>query len=334
MASIKDVARVAGVGIGTVSRVLNNSGPVKETTRQRILQVIEEFDYTPNEVARSFKRQSTKLIGLMIPTLKNSYFSELTYYVEDELYRNGYKMLLCNSSTNREKEIDYLNMLKMNQVDGIITISYHEYYEKTKVNLPLVTIDRYVSENIPHLSADNYKGGKIAVEKLIEAGCKKLAYLGGEPPIKSSVSNRKIGFIETAKQHNIPYVIYEVSAMNRQDILNKDGTISELEIARDFVDQYKDIDGVLTSSDLFAGAYIAELKRVNKCVPKDVKVIGFDGIQNNEYFKSFLSTIVQPVEEIGRQSVKTILGVINKEDVPKDQLFDVYYREGDSCKKI
>lgn len=331
MASIKDVARMAGVGIGTVSRVLNNSGPVKAETRARVHEVIKELDYTPNEVARSFKRQSTKLVGLMIPTIRNPFFSELAFFIEDELYINGYKMLLCNSVVNREKEVQYLQMLKKNQVDGIITISYHDYYAHREVNLPLVAIDRYISERVPHISSDNYAGGRIAAEKLIEAGCKKIAYMGGEPRYRSSVTNRKLGLIDVATEQGIPYAIFEASEDENKGFVGPCGTIFETLVAKKFVQDYPDIEGVLTSSDLYAGALIEELAKINKRVPEDVKVVGFDGIQTNDYFKPILSTIVQPVEQIGRASVKSLLKVMDGAEDVADAMFDVVYKKGTTC---
>ncbi|HHX62945.1 MAG TPA: LacI family transcriptional regulator [Epulopiscium sp.] len=333
MAKIKDVARIAGVGVGTVSRVINNSGPVKFETREKVLRVIEELEYVPNEIARSFKRKSSKLVGLMLPTITNPFFSELAFYIEDELYLKGYKMLLCSSQTNSDKEIEYLDMLKRNLVDGIITISYHDYYNHDKIDNPLVTIDRYISDEIPHVSADNYGGGKLATEKLIEAGCKSIAYVGGAPRYHSSVSDRKQGLIDIAKANNIPYYIFEESESE-----NIEGSLSrpimdESLVVKRFVREYPNVEGVLTSSDLFAAALVKELRRIGKRVPEDVQVIGFDGIQSNDYFEPQLSTIKQPVEAMGRQSVKILLGLIKGEKVPSNSVLNINYIEGETCKK-
>lgn len=333
MAKIKDVARVAGVGIGTVSRVINNSGPVKNETREKVLKVIEELGYVPNEIARSFKRKSSKLVGLMLPTITNPFFSELAFFIEDELYLKGYKMLLCSSETNSKKEIEYLDMLKRNLVDGIITISYHDYYNHDKVDNPLVTIDRYISDKIPHISADHYGGGKLAAQKLIEAGCQSIAYVGGAPRFHSSVSERKQGLEDVAKAKGIPCYIFEELESEHMDGTLSRTMMDETLVVKEFVRLYPHVEGVLTSSDLFAAALIKELKRVGKKVPEDVKVIGFDGIQSNDYFEPQLSTIRQPVEEIGRQSVNVLLGLINDEKVPSNSVFDISYIEGETCKK-
>ncbi len=333
VAKIRDVARVAGVGIGTVSRVINNSGPVKSETREKVLRVIEELEYVPNEIARSFKRKSSKLVGLMLPTIRNPFFSELAFYIEDELYLNGYKMLLCSSQTNSEKEIEYLDMLKRNLVDGIITISYHDYYNHDKVENPLVTIDRYISDEVPHVSADNYGGGKLAAEKLIEAGCQSIAYVGGAPRFRSSVSDRKRGLQDVAKMNNIPYYEFEESEGEATAGSLSRPVMNESLVVEEFVRMYPNVDGVLTSSDLFAVALIKALKAIGKRVPEDVKVIGFDGIESNHYFGPQLSTIRQPVEAIGRHSVKLLLGLIKGEKVISNSVFDIDYIEGKTCVK-
>ncbi len=206
MASIKDVAKLAGVGLGTASRVINNKGSVKPETREKVLRAIRELNYTPNEVARSFKNQSTKLVGLLIPTIWHPFFSELAYYIENELHKNDYKLLLCNSDADKSKEQAYIDMLQRQQVAGIITISYSDLHLNEETQLPFVSIDRYLSEKIPHVAADNYQGGILAAEALIKGGAKKIGYMGGEPAFKSSVSDRKFALVDTARKYDVPYV--------------------------------------------------------------------------------------------------------------------------------
>lgn len=329
MASMKDVAKKAGVGMGTVSRVINGSGPVKPETKEKVLNVIKELDYIPNEMARSFKKQETKLVGVMVPMINHPFFAELTYYIEDELFKRGYKLMLCSSSTDREKEIEYLQMLKKNQVDGIITISYHDIYQNEAIDLPIVTIDRYISDNIPLVTADNYAGGVIASEKLIQAGCKKLGYVGGEPRYRSTVSDRKRGFIEVAKKHGIPYIIFEAT----EPIT--DGTIiikhHEESLAEEFVQLYPDVDGVFASSDNYATAIKNEFEKIGKRVPEDIKVIGFDGIPSIVKNNVVLSTIKQPVDRMGRISAKLLIDIINGKEVEMHSVLPVEYIDGDTC---
>lgn len=119
MASIKDVANLAGVAVGTVSRVINNAGAVKPATRDKVKAAIEQLNYVPDEVARNFKMQKSKMIALLLPSIWHPFFSELAYYIEDELDREGYKLILCNSGGKPEKELYYFDMLKQNKVAGL-----------------------------------------------------------------------------------------------------------------------------------------------------------------------------------------------------------------------
>lgn len=329
MATMKDVAKKAGVGMGTVSRAINNSGSVKPETRERILKVIEELNYTPNEMARSFKKQKTKLIGLMVPMINHPFFAELSYYIEDELFKNGYKLMLCSSSTNRDKEIEYLQMLKKNQVDGIITISYHDIYQDEVIDLPIVTIDRYIGKNIPHVTSDNYTGGKIAAEHLVKAGCKKLAYVGGEPRYSSTVTDRRRAFVDVVRKADIPYVVFESTAPSLFQHHNELDYIDH--VAEEFLKLYPDVDGILTSADAFAFAIIRKLKILGKRIPEDIKIIGYDGIPSFINAEFTLSTIKQPVELIGRHCSKILLDMIDGEEVPMHSVFPVEYIDGDTC---
>jgi len=322
MANIKDVAKLAGVGIGTVSRVINNNGSVKPSTRSRVEWAIKQLNYTPNEVARNFKKQTTKLVGLMVPTIFHPYFSELAYYVENELYKYNYKLLICNSEAQKEKELQYVEMLKMNQVAGIIVISYNDFYSNMDIDFPIVTIDRYISGKIPHVTADNYKGGLLATKALIKGGCKNIAYVGGGSTIQTSVSLRKKAFIDVAKQNNVKYHVLE-------EVLNLN---QEHKLIKKLFEKYPDVDGVFTSTDYFAAELIKEAKNLGIHVPSDLQVIGFDGIQKNDLFHPLLSTIKQPVEEIARVSVKILLDIIMNKKVPKETVLDVQYLDRETTK--
>ncbi|NLL09128.1 MAG: LacI family transcriptional regulator, partial [Firmicutes bacterium] len=180
MPTIRDVAEKAGVSVTTVSRVLNNRGYISEATRKKVYKAMEELDYQPNEVARSLFRKRSNIIGLIVPTVAHPFFAELTAYVETYAYARGYKVLICNSQLDASKEQEYVGMLRRNQVDGIIMASHTlEVEEYKKLNLPVVTFERFISNRIPYVTSDNYQGGKLAVELLLERGCKMIAHMCG-----------------------------------------------------------------------------------------------------------------------------------------------------------
>lgn len=304
MVGIKDVAKHAGVAIGTVSRVINNHSTVNPEIRARVLKSIQELNYVPDEVARSFKLRTTKMVAFLIPSIWNPFFSELAHYVEDELDKKGYKLLLCNSGGKPEKEKYYIEMLKQNKVAGILGITYNEHHNEINSKIPFVSIDRIFSEDIPCVTSDNYNGGELAAQKLIESGCTNIAFIGKSLSIKSEVDKRKIGFYNKAIEMGISPIIYDFNDFD-----------DEYKICKEFFLEYPNLDGVFAKTDLLAATYIKILTENGVRVPQDVKVIGYDGIQNNNLFHPILTTIRQPVEEIARQAVTLLLKKINNIEI-------------------
>ncbi|CAH1215409.1 HTH-type transcriptional regulator DegA [Paenibacillus plantiphilus] len=321
MASIKDVAGLAGVAVGTVSRVINHSGAVKPETRRKVEEAIKRLNYIPNEIARNFKMQKSKMVALLLPTISHPFFSELAYYIEDELDREGYKLMLCNSGSKPEKELYYLDMLQQNKVAGIVGITYNDIDSSVSTDIPIVSIDRHFSKRIICVTSDNYEGGRLALRELVRAGAKKPAFIGTVIPVSSEIMKRKSGFVQEAKAMGVDYVVYE----------KPDPIIDEDKYYNEFFMRHDDVDGVFATNDMFAAQYIERASRRGISVPGDVKVIGYDGIQSHAYFHPVLSTIRQPVEEMARTAVKLLLGQIGGESFHQDTYcLPVMYRQGET----
>lgn len=296
MTSIKDVAMLAGVAVGTVSRVINNSGAVKPITRRKVEEAIQELNYFPNEVARNFKMQKSKMVALLLPSIWNPFFSELAYYIEDELDQEGFKLMLCNSGGKPEKELYYLDMLRQNKVAGIVGITYNDIESSVSNDIPIVSIDRHFNKKITCVTSDNYEGGRLALRELVKAGARKPAFMGSITSVFSETMNRRKGFIDEAEALGVDYIIYEKA----------DPIIDDQAYFDEFFGTYPDIDGVFAITDMLAANYIDRATKQGISVPEDVKVIGYDGIQDSPYFHPILSTIRQPVEEMARMSIKLL----------------------------
>lgn len=317
MATIKDIAEKVGVSVTTVSRVLNNRGYLSEDLKRRVHEAMEELNYQPNELARSLFRKKTNIIGLIIPDISHPFFGEIASYVEYYAHKNRYKVLLCNSQLNKKKEIEYLRMLKASQVDGIIMGSHTlDTDEFTTINLPLVTLDRQLSDAIPYVSSDHYKGGEMATKLLIDKGCQKIAHISGNLKLHLLAKMRYDGFIDTVTAHKLPHVVMETD-LNGFKYREYEQLV--LELFRD----HPDVDGVFASSDIIAAQVLKECQRIGKRVPEDVKVVGFDGIRLGEYFTPGLTTIQQPIKEIGKTAVSTLIDLINGEEVPRENLLPI-----------
>lgn len=321
MPSIKDVANLAGVAVGTVSRVINNSGAVKPATRRKVEEAIQELNYIPNEIARNFKMRRSKMVALLLPSIWHPFFSELAYYIEDELDREGFKLMLCNSGGKPEKELYYLDMLQQNKVAGIVGITYNDIEDDVSNDIPIVSIDRHFSKKITCVTSDNYEGGRLALRELVKAGARKPAFLGSVTSVFSETMNRREGFIHEAKAMGVDYVVYE----KPDPVIDDDAYFGE------FLDQHREVDGIFAITDMFAAKYIERAGRRGIRVPEDVKVIGYDGIQDHPYFHPLLSTIRQPVEEMARTSIRLLYQKMEGQTLEREVYrLPVMFRQGET----
>ncbi|MDQ0113840.1 LacI family DNA-binding transcriptional regulator [Paenibacillus harenae] len=321
MASIKDVAILAGVAVGTVSRVINNTGAVKPDTRKKVKEAIEQLNYIPNEVARNFKMQKSKMVSLLLPSIWHPFFSELAYYIEDELDREGYKLMLCNSGGRPEKELYYLDMLQQNKVAGIVGITYNDIEKNVNTNIPIVSIDRHFTKKITCVTSDNFEGGRLGLRELVKAGARKPAFIGTVPKVFSETINRRDGFVHEANELGIEHVVF----------VKPDPLEDEEEFFSEFLRAHNDIDGVFAMTDMFAAKYIERSSKLGIRVPENVKVIGYDGIQNHGLFHPVLSTIRQPVEEMARTTVRLLIKKINGEALDRETYrIPVVFRKGET----
>lgn len=323
MATIKDVAQLAGVTVTTVSRVLNNRGYISERTRGKVYAAMKELNYQPNEIARSLYRKKSNIIGLIVPTVAHPFFGELSANIEYYAYEAGYKILLCNSHLDRKKEKEYIEMLKRHKVDGIIMGSHTlEVDEYLNLSLPIVTFDRQITNTIPYISSDNFTGGKLATDLLIRKGCKKLAHICGNLSLDLLANKRYEAFVIEAVNSNIDYEIVQTSI----DVFD----VNQYErLVHNLFREHPDIDGVF-ASDMKAIHVIQACSRFSKKIPDDLRIVGYDDIKQASLVVPRLTTIRQPVEEMSKLAVELIIKQINKEAVPMENILPVTLIERDT----
>ena len=308
MSTIKDVAKVAGVSSTTVSRVLNYRGYLSSEIKQKVYQAMEELAYQPNELARALLNNKSNIIGLIFPSITVPFHAELVQYIESLLRKNGYKIMLCLSLGDREKEKEYLRMLKMNQVDGIIVGTHNDNIPDYNIsNLPVVAIDRFLGDNVTTISCDNYAGGKMAVECLLEKGCKNIALLRGPSNLKKTLNKRTRAYIDIMKTYGLPTKIIDANLICSIEEKNK--------IIQEALAQSDDIDGIFATDDLLAALAINIVKKTDKRIPEDIKIIGFDGAKMTLTYLPQLATIQQPIETIAQTAVDLLLRKISGEQV-------------------
>ncbi len=314
MVKLTDVAAKAGCSVTTVSRVINNYGYISQKIRKKVHEAMKELNYQPNSVARSLQGKKTKLIGLIFPDVSNPFFGELVSKIEDQLFKHGYKTILCNAGNDKEKERTYLQMLMANQVDGIIAGAHNlgiEEYQRT--GLPIVSFDRKLSDNIPIVSADNFKGGSLATQELYNHGARHIYFVGNPTLDGHPTQKRLLGYKETIKELKLTEHIHPV-------IFNETLALKEMAI-RDLLENHK-VDGIVASDDLTALLILNISHDLGIHIPKDLKIIGFDGSKIVRDFEPRLSTIVQPIPSIAQLLVKLLEKRI---DNPTEELDNYTY---------
>ncbi|HHT69113.1 MAG TPA: LacI family transcriptional regulator [Firmicutes bacterium] len=317
MPTIKDVAKRAGVSVTTVSRVLNNRGYIGEATRKKVYKAMEELDYQPNEVARSLFRKKSNIIGLIVPTVAHPFFGEMTSYIETYAYSRGYKVLVCNSQLDSSKEQEYIWMLRRNQVDGIIMASHTlDVEEYKKLELPVVAFDRFISKKIPYVTSDNYQGGKLAVELLLELGCTTIAHMCGSLNLDMLANQRHRAFMDVAEERKVPYFTVETD-INVFEVKKYE------ELLHDLFSRQPDVDGLFLNSDIMAVAAMKVCSKLGKRVPEDVKIIGYDDVSIASLVSPEITTVRQPLEQMSELSVRLIEGLVDKKPVSVENCLPV-----------
>lgn len=296
--TMKDVAKEAGVSLGTVSKVVNNL-PVGESYRLRVENAIQKLNYQVNSYAQGLKASKTYTAALLIPNTQNPFFASLAYYINMALLKRNYRMLLCCTDFNLDQEQEYITMAQQNKVDGIIGLTYNPTLA-IEENIPFVSIDRSIGAKIPCVASDNFAGGQLAAEKLADFGCKNVAFLRIGSSLSNEPNKRKSGFENGCLARGLNY---------EMKILNDGDSFQEFEtFLREHMSEGKlSFDGIFCVTDSVAHAVLKILRSLELRVPEDVQVIGFDGTRISGSEEYTCSTIVQPIRDIAEMCVELLL---------------------------
>ncbi len=309
--TIKEIAELAGVSTATVSKILNGKDKdISEATRKNVLDIVEREGYIPNGIAKSLRIKNTKTIGIIMPDVMNLFFSELARGVEDAAEKKGYSVILCNSDNKESKEEKYIQILQEKMVDGIILTASENSVKRSlrRRKIPMVLLDRDIStdEKVGRITVDNEEGTYNATKLLIEKGCKNIGFISSNKTTKSS-AQRLQGYENAILESKINFDKNKIFLQNYTIETGYKGTVSLLEKTN--------IDGICCGNDLIAIGAIKALKERGIKIPQDVKVIGFDDISISKYMDPPLTTIRQPIYEMGEEAVGMLIDVINNKEM-------------------
>ncbi len=312
MTTMRDIAKISGVSVSTVSRVLSGKGRVSESKRTEILKIIKDLHYIPDYHAKCMVKGGIISVGLVVPDITNPFFSELTKGIESEL-GNRALLILMNSFRDNEREKTLSLALRDNGAKGIIFGNSRvddDFILEISKFIPTVVFDKeYNLPNVGTITLDNFYGAYIATKHLIENGCSHILHFGGFPDLDVSIQ-RRLGYEKAMTEFNlIPQTVFT-------GYDEKAGYEKAKEIF-----QSEKYDGVFCMNDLVAIGVMKALKEIGLSIPKDVKIVGFDDVNLCEVLVPSLTSVHQPVEEMGKVAAKMLISMIEKKEVQRRYLF-------------
>jgi LacI family transcriptional regulator/LacI family repressor for deo operon, udp, cdd, tsx, nupC, and nupG len=306
MASLTDVARIAGVSIATVSRVISHPDKVNRKTQARVRKVMEDLNYRPNRVARRLRQRGGRrhLLGLIIPDIQNPFFAEIARGVEDAAYANQFAVILCNSDEDIKKEAFYLDVMRDESVDGIILPPINEsdsaVLKCAESGMPMVSVDRSLANSpIDQVEVDNRLGAYEAVEHLIKLNHRRIGIITGRLNVSTS-RERKLGHDQALAAYGLPV---KKSYMRVGDYKQASGYA----LAEELLALADRPSALFVLNNLMVVGAIEAIHKRGLKIPQDVAIIGFDDLPWAEALDPPLTVVRQPTYEVGQAAVDLLL---------------------------
>jgi LacI family transcriptional regulator len=314
--TMKDIAAKAGVSITTVSKILNNADMhISEATKEKVLGLVKQYHYVPNEIAKGLRRKSSNMIGVITYDIADPFVSKIVTGIEFVCKANGISVLICNTGSEETSELDNLRFLSSKMVDGIIflrSLSSKNEELIPQLKTPIIVVDREFSLDIPDvgmIDSNSIEAVYKATELLVNKGCRRISYIGPSPDTRSST--RIEGYVSALKDNG--------KHINEELIYQKDDFACETGIKGVAILFSKDcIDGIVCANDLIAAGALLALSKKGLRVPEDVKVTGIDNISISQYLNPPLTTVDLHGYEVGTECAEMLISRI-RDNVPLEK---------------
>jgi len=334
--TIKDVAKAAGVGVGTVSRVLNNDSHVSPKTREAVEKAMERLEYKPNLFARSLKAKNSCSIGVIVADITNPVFAKVIRGIEENLHEKGFGMFLFDTEMQEEKVCQSLDIMEEKKVEGIFILG--EHLDKNKLerlitlNIPVVTVTmqipiygRGIPANFASISINNERAAYCAGDFLCKKGKQKIAFIMSAADDENVGKARYQGFCTALRDNQVTFTQDLVCYNQRLSIESGYKSIYALH------EKKVEFDAVFAISDMAALGVMRALHELGYRVPEDIEVVGFDGIEQGMYCTPSLTTIDQPRFLMGKTAADVMLDMINKKKIlNREAILDFEFIERES----
>ncbi|MCZ0756005.1 LacI family DNA-binding transcriptional regulator [Anoxybacillus sp. J5B_2022] len=318
MSTIEDVAKLAGLSRTTVSRVINNHPYVSEDKRKLVMEAMKQLGYVPNSSARSLRSQKTDVVALFVPRIMNPFFSQLVEAMEISAAEHGYQLIICQTRYSPEKELNYMNLLKMKQVDGVILASIQNDWKVLEPFLdygPIVLCNEFDEQaNVPSVMLDQVHGGYIATKHLLEQGHRRIAYCRGST--RSNVaSHREIGFRKALAEYGIEF---DEQYAFRDAFHSEDGR----RVFHQMMALPTPPTAVFTGSDEVAAGIISEANKHGFRIPEQLAVVGFDNQEITELMEPSITTVHQPVDQMAKKALEVMIEKIHSRKYKQREIYE------------
>lgn len=305
---LEDVAQAAGVSKSTVSRVINRRGYLSQATIDLVEKTMRELDYHPNVIARQMHSGRSNVIGILVPTVANPFFGELTAELEARLFKKGYKVLVSGAQRDSAKERQYLQDLLGHQVDGLIIATHnHNIEEYQHANLPIVAIDRYLRADIPVVASDNLAGAKLATETLLARGATHIIHTDSYPSNQQDTQRRQ-AYEEVMRKHHKQPITYLSDFFGSNEV--------KRQIFNQLFDEHPEVDGIFASNDTDAALILQIARARGYKLPTQLQLIGYDGTRASQELAPELATIVQPIAKMAAVTISLLEDKLAKRPTP------------------
>ncbi|MBS4179505.1 LacI family DNA-binding transcriptional regulator [Lederbergia citrea] len=313
--TIYDVAKEAGVSIATVSKVINNTGKMRDSTRENVKEAMLRLNYQPSLMASALTGKGTETLGLLVPDISNPFFSEMARTIEDRAHESGMSVIMCSTDENPEKEKKYLELLQRKQVDGFIVAS--SFQDKNllkglkKLRIPLVMLTQDdIGLDVTSVSVDDFKGGYEATSHLITAGHRNIAIIAENA---NSSKMRIYGYREAHAEHGL--------ICSEENIFQTTASITNgKECLKEMVQKENVPTAIFACNDLIAIGVIQGAKELGLKVPEDLSIVGFDNTILATTTVPALTTVAQPITEMGNKVVDVIIEEIKEKNRGKERV--------------
>ncbi|RAO99180.1 hypothetical protein PW5551_05360 [Petrotoga sp. 9PW.55.5.1] len=330
--TIEDIANIANVSKATISYVINEKPGVSKEVRQKVKKIIEEYNYVPNSAARGLAGEKTHFIGLVIPDISDIFYANIIRGVEKTSNKLGFFLNLLTTHAQAEREQQVIKLFNKSMVDGLIVMAYYlkdQYIDiLTESGIPFVFIDYPPkNEEIYSVLVDNESGAFEATEYLIFLGHKKIAFLEGSKVAWDSKA-RFEGYLKALKAHSLEF---NPNLVENGNFTKEEGYLA----TKRLLIKKEKFTAIFSANDQMAIGAIRALKEAGLKVPDDISIVGFDNIEASSIIEPPLTTVSQPIYEMGKKAVDVLVKLINKEEVrEKKIMLKTKLIERHSCRKL